>query len=119
MPAFPGGLRPSLRRADFRRATRRGRRVVTHYFLVFALDRRDGRGARLGITVTRRVGPSVRRNRIKRLVREWFRKRVEEIGSCDLVVIAKRGIPERLSLDLVGRDLDQAIEARSPGSSSD
>jgi ribonuclease P protein component len=70
--------------------------------------RGDGEGARLGITVTRKVGNAVRRNRIKRLVREWFRSRRGGLGTCDLVVIAKQGISARLSRDDVAEDLESA-----------
>ena len=89
-PAPGRARRPSLRRSDFQRVTREGGRRVSQYFLVFRLDRSDGLPARLGITVTRKVGKAVRRNRIKRLVREWFRARQEQLSSCDLVVIARR-----------------------------
>jgi ribonuclease P protein component len=108
--------RAALRRADFVRITRRGRRTVTPLFLVFILARSDGQEARLGITVTRKVGNAVRRNRIKRLVREWFRHCRGELGPCDIVVVAKRDIPEGLRLPEVGADLDRAVEpAGSPG----
>jgi ribonuclease P protein component len=121
-------LRPSLRRADFARITGRGRRIVTPLFLVFILARSDALGARLGITVTRKVGNAVRRNRIKRLVREWFRQRRpglgpcdivviakrDLLGPCDIVVIAKRDLPQQLGLSQVGPDLDRALGLASP-----
>jgi ribonuclease P protein component len=88
----------------------RGRRFQTHFFVVFRLERDDPGEARLGITVTRKVGGAVRRNRIKRLVREWFRGRREEFKSCDLVVIARRGIPERPDLWTLAGDLDRALD---------
>jgi ribonuclease P protein component len=47
-------------------------------------------GQRLGITVSRKVGNAVVRNRIKRGIREWFRRcRDEMAGDIDLVVIAR------------------------------
>lgn len=94
-----------MRRADFLRAGRRGRKLSTRYFLVLAHDRGDGGAARLGVTVTRKVGGAVRRNRIKRLVREWFRKHGQELGACDLNVIAKRDFPEGAGLQAVEEDL--------------
>ena len=100
----------SLRRSDFRRITRQRRRVVTDFFLVFSDQRVDPRGPRLGITVTRRVGNSVRRNRIKRLVREWFRQRSHRLWGRDLVVIARRDIPRTLRLQMVADDLDRWLE---------
>ena len=85
---------------------------MTPLFLVFILARSDAQGARLGITVTRKVGNAVRRNRIKRLVREWFRHCGAELGARDIVVVAKRDVPQVLRLSEVGPDLDGAFEAR-------
>jgi ribonuclease P protein component len=113
-----------MRRADFLRVSQLGRRLNARYFLVLVLDRgaaaaeggSAGEGAlapRLGITVTRRVGKAVRRNRIKRLVREWFRGSQQRLQrgwqGYDLVVIAKREIPGSLGLEDVTSDLDRAL----------
>jgi len=72
-----------------------GSRVHTSHFLLIV-----GRGpvataaSRLGITVTRKVGDSVRRNRVKRLVREAFRLAPAMLPpGIDLLVIAKAGAP--------------------------
>jgi ribonuclease P protein component len=47
---------------------------------------------RLGVTVSRRVGKAVVRNRVKRAVREWFRRSREWLGGrLDVVVIARPG----------------------------
>jgi len=52
-------------------------------------------GQRLGITVSRKVGNAVVRNRIKRGIREWFRRCRDELGSnVDLVVIARSAARE-------------------------
>ncbi len=98
-----------MRRADFVRASQRGRKLVTRYFLVLVHDRGDRGRTRLGVTVTRRVGKAVRRNRIKRLVREWFQRSGQELGPCDLNVIAKQNIPEGIGLQAVEKDLNLAV----------
>ncbi len=50
--------------------------------------------ARLGMVVSRKVGTAVKRNAVKRWIREWFR-RADLPRGLDLVVIAKRGAAER------------------------
>lgn len=112
MSVRPGALRGSLRRADFLRATRQGRRFATEYFLLYLFDRKDSGPARLGITVTRKLGNAVRRNRIKRLVREWYRHKQahpDARAGCDLVVIARSGLPESLVLGDLAADLDRSL----------
>jgi len=106
-----------MRRRDFLTSTREGKRRATRFFIAFVFDRRDGRASRLGVTVTRKVGGAVARNRIKRLAREWFRGRRDEFGSCDLVLIAKRDFPSSLRLAEVRLDLDGALLGGRQGSS--
>jgi ribonuclease P protein component len=100
--------RQALRRSDFERARQSGSRVVSALFIAVVMRRQSGETARLGVTVTRKVGNAVRRNRIKRLVREWFRLRGGSLGPCDVVVIAKRDIPRQIGCGEVVRDLDRA-----------
>jgi ribonuclease P protein component len=56
---------------------------------------------RLGLTVSRRVGGAVVRNRVKRRVREWFRENHGAIGpGCDVVVIARPGAGQLRSSEI-------------------
>ena len=57
-------------------------------------EREDaGTSWRLGLTVSRKIGKSVRRNRVKRLVREFFRLRQHDFHlRADIVVVPKRGV---------------------------
>ena len=58
---------------------------------VVLLYRRRGEERRIGITVSRKVGNAVRRNRVKRLVREiWRRNKYSLPQGYDLVFVAKR-----------------------------
>jgi ribonuclease P protein component len=102
-----------MRRSDFVASSEFGERRTTRYFIALFRDRNDGGPTRLGITVTRKVGSAVRRNRIKRLAREWFRNRSREFGSCDLVLIAKRDLPHSLRLADVREDLEERLAGRA------
>lgn len=65
-----------------------------------------GEGFRLGLTVSRKVGRAVRRNRVRRVLREFFRLHQAEIDrSFDIVVVPKRNLdPETLDLALVEQE---------------
>ena len=104
--SFPKALR-LRRRRQFLSIQRDGtRRHTTH--LVFIRGRGETDLPRLGVTVSARVGNSVRRNRIKRLLREVFRHQRTNLAPCDLVVIAKSGAGE-LTYDQAVREFSEAL----------
>jgi ribonuclease P protein component len=77
------------RAADFQRV-RAERRSWGHPLLVLYVAPNDGQPTRLGISVGRRVGNAVVRNRVKRRVREAVRHRHAELPpGHDLVFIAR------------------------------
>lgn len=78
-------------RSEFQRIQREGRRVTTPSFvLLLAAREADGAAARLGITASKRVGNAVVRNRVKRVVREAFRRSGTLFEpDLDVVVIAR------------------------------
>lgn len=62
------------------------RRASSRNFSAWALPNEAG-GPRLGIIAGRKSSPrAVDRNRGKRLIREWFRARVRELGGMDIIV---------------------------------
>ncbi|MGB5368383.1 MAG: ribonuclease P protein component [Polyangiales bacterium] len=82
------------KRYEFKQAQLSGRRIHTPHFLIVVLPNAL-QNTRLGITVTKKVGTAVQRNRIKRVVREVFRRNRRLFpASHDLVFIAKRGATE-------------------------
>lgn len=90
--AFPKRLR-LRRRREFLAVQRGHSRVVTPHFLVYGRPN-GGRPTRLGVTVSRKVGRSHVRNRVKRLVREAFRRHRDQLpGGLDLVLVARQGRP--------------------------
>lgn len=67
----------------------------------------EGGGCRLGITVTRKVGAAVVRNRLKRVLRETFRRHHSRLSpSFDLVINPRRSMlylrPEEVEAQLLG-----------------
>ncbi len=82
---FPRTCRLTARR-QFIAVYEKGRRTGCPYFTLFGLPNSVGH-CRLGVTVTRKVGGAVRRNRIKRVLRDIFRRhRLELDPALDLVV---------------------------------
>ena len=91
--SFPQAHRVRKRR-EYLRVQRRGERIWGRRF-IFYFGRPGTGEARLGITVSRKVGNAVTRNRIKRWVREAFRQNREIFNRpVDLVLIAKRDIED-------------------------
>lgn len=80
------------KRRDFLRAYEEGRKEFARYTVVFALPNGLGH-PRIGITVTRKAGKAHVRNRLRRWVRETYRRIRSEVGlesrSIDLVVNVK------------------------------
>ena len=103
---------------------RRGRRRASRDLVVVQADPwvkpNDSEGlpsSRIGITVSRKVGNAVVRNRFKRRIREWFRAHRGELGTAaDIVVIARKpaGRMTLAELDLRLRDLLGLTPVESP-----
>jgi ribonuclease P protein component len=90
------------RSAEFERVYRQGRSHGSRYFVLHAFPReaREGNGPRLGVSVSRKVGGAVERNRVKRHLREAFRMEAEHLPmDLDVVIVAR---PD--ALELIERD---------------
>jgi len=48
----------------------------------------------LGLVAGRKVGKACRRNRVKRLLREFFRRHKEFLPPGDIIIMAKKGAPD-------------------------
>lgn len=69
--------------------------------------------ARLGLVTTRRTGNAVARNRIRRRLREIFRKHREALDQkCDIVVIARKAAAEAAFSELESEWVRLARRAR-------
>jgi ribonuclease P protein component len=78
------------RRSDYLRIQHRGQKFHTKSFLFF-VHKATKQRVRFGVTVSRKVGIAVERNRTKRLLREFYRRHKGEFqAGVDVVVVAKR-----------------------------
>jgi ribonuclease P protein component len=98
------------RRADFL-AARDGARAPASAFFVQARDRHDDAEPRVGLTVTKKAGSAVERNRIRRRLREAAKNVMSDAGrrGFDYVLVARRealGTPFAVLVE----DLERALK---------
>jgi ribonuclease P protein component len=97
------------RSGEFERVYREGRSHASRHLVVYAFPRaEDGDSEpRLGVSVGRKLGGAVERNRMKRLLREAFWSSAEELrDGHDFVIVARPA-----AADLARQGGEQAIEA--------
>ena len=96
------------KRPEFLSLSRSGKKIHSADFII--ISRRSlEKQTRLGVTVSGKVGNAVVRNRIKRLVREHFRRNRQRIAPpSDVLVIARPGA-KACSFERVGKELDKAL----------
>ncbi|MBN1664189.1 MAG: ribonuclease P protein component [Deltaproteobacteria bacterium] len=99
------------KRKEYLTIDKQGVRSYSENFIIIVNRNRSG-VKRLGITVSKKVGNAVKRNRIKRLLREFFRLNKSDFAdSQDIVIIVKRDIPD-LTYQDVNRQLERLIQKK-------
>ena len=84
------------RSSDFLSLKKNGKRVSPNKWLLLNFSRNQS-GLEFGITASRKVGPAVIRNKLKRWVREYFRD------------FAKSGSPFEAKINIIFRPIDQGF----------
>jgi ribonuclease P protein component len=106
LPALTRSFTPAQRlhnKSDFDRVYKDARRFADALFAVFVRGN-DGTQARLGLSIAARIiGGAVRRNHLKRLIRESFRHHQHDLPAVDIVINARAG----------ARNADNATVVRS------
>ncbi len=95
---------PLKKNDDFRLVYSKGRSKANRFFIIYILKTGNDYN-RIGVSVSKKVGNSVERHRIKRIVKESYRLHEKMFNSgLDIVVIARSG-----AADLEYKDVESAL----------
>ena len=99
------------KRAEFLRVAGKGKKLAVPGLVLQALRRPDEDPARVGFTVTKKVGNAVVRNRTRRRLREAMRLLLTDqpLVGADLVLVGRDGTRKR-RFKLLQADLQQALK---------
>jgi ribonuclease P protein component len=101
------------RSAEFERVYRQGHSTANRHLVLYTFPNTSTERPRLGLSVSRKVGGAVERNRVKRLLREAFAAAETDLDpGQDLVVVARPTsgeLAEREGLAGVGASLGELL----------
>jgi len=93
------------RREDFNKVYRYGKSVANMQLVLYILPRPQQPQFRLGVSVSKKLGNAVVRNRIRRLLKEIVRHHGDSLpGGIDLILIARKP-----AVDLTYQELEKCV----------
>lgn len=76
---------------DFLKVYRTGKSYANKYLIMYLASAQEDTDGRIGISVSKKVGNSVVRHRVKRLIKESYRLNINRFRTgCDIVVVARK-----------------------------
>lgn len=97
---------------SFKLVYNNGRHVANNLFVMHTIENDTGDN-RLGISISKKVGKAVIRNRIRRLIKESFRlKKDKLIKGFDIVIVGRRAVsdmPKEGSFIMVDKSIDSLL----------
>jgi ribonuclease P protein component len=79
------------RNEDFTAVFQKGKSIANRQFVVYQLPKVEQAGFRIGLSVSKKLGNAVTRNRIKRYIRQVFTEiKIDVKGQRDYVIIARK-----------------------------
>lgn len=99
---------------EFRRVSSEGARRAGSHLIVLqtVVEGDEVKNPRIGLTVSRKVGNAVVRNRVKRRLREWFRRSRDGILPGSETVVIARASAARVSYQELTSELDRLFGLR-------
>ncbi|MBD1379861.1 ribonuclease P protein component [Metabacillus arenae] len=80
---------------DFQKIFKQGKSMANRQFVIYLLDQPEEKEFRLGLSVSKKIGNAVTRNRIKRLIRQVFLEEKELLQNRkDYLIIARKPASE-------------------------
>ncbi|UQZ48098.1 ribonuclease P protein component [Bacillus sp. PK3-037] len=75
---------------DFQKVFKHGTSVANRQFVLYTLDQPENDELRVGLSVSKKIGNAVMRNRIKRLIRQAFLEERDRLKQKDYIIIARK-----------------------------
>ncbi|MDX8289889.1 ribonuclease P protein component [Metabacillus indicus] len=80
---------------DFQKVFKQGKSMANRQFVIYMLNQPEEKEFRLGLSVSKKIGNAVTRNRVKRLVRQVFLEEKDSLKTgMDYIVIARKPASE-------------------------